>query len=529
MAFLSTGTGVGVIDTRSRQGTITLPLTSQIANRYIQFKDLYGAFGRSSLTVSTQGGEAFDDGTTSKVYTDPFTFLTLYAASTTRWAQMGGTQTIQQTVSSLVVSSLTIGSGFGWLQLPPVQTVAVSTNAVITDSVTANSTTSFFISGQVLYVSSIIGPVLGAGNLTTANLTSTVAGLGTNGYVSTSQLVSTSFGLADHIEVQSTSRGLGTLGYLSSLQFQISSAALFTSSITASTITTSSLQVNSLTIGTGTGWVNLGPIQTVALSSIQTNTNALYANTSFFGTQSTATALQFFGLFSNYNNTVLAEVSTGAGTQELLLFKGSSTSDRVRVQTTGAFVVETGVSARLWPTINSNATPAFVINTSSNVGIQTASPGAALDVAGIGRFQTTSTQILNVSSINGNPYKSFVIDHPIDSQKYLVHACLEGPEVGVYYRGEGTIQQEKVTITLPEYVSVFAHAFTVQVTPIYESEEEAPRCLMVTRVWNGSFTVKGAPGSFYWHVYGKRASLEAEPVKTSVSVLGQGPYKWILG
>ena len=181
MSFLSTATGVAVIDARTRSGTITLPLTSQIPNRYLQFKDLYGAFSRSSLTVSTQAGEAFDDGTTSKVYTDPFTFLNLYAASTTRWAVLGGTQTISQTISSLNVSSLTIGSGIGWIQMPPIQTVAVSTNTITTDVVIANSTTSMYISAQILYVSSIIGAAVsgggGTGDVTKANLASTTLGL----------------------------------------------------------------------------------------------------------------------------------------------------------------------------------------------------------------------------------------------------------------------------------------------------------------------------------------------------------------
>ena len=30
------------------------------------------------------------------------------------------------------------------------------------------------------------------------------------------------------------------------------------------------------------------------------------------------------------------------------------------------------------------------------------------------------------------PSKSFIIDHPTDPSKYLVHVCLEGPEAGVY-------------------------------------------------------------------------------------------------
>ncbi len=247
------------------------------------------------------------------------------------------------------------------------------------------STTNFI--GQAI---SSFSTANGPGGLTTANLVSTIQGLGSSQYISSTQLIS-------------TTRGLGSSGYISSIPAFLTASAILTSSLLASTITTSSLQVNSLTIGTGTGWVNLGPIQTVAISSIQDNTNALYANTSFFGTTSTATALQFYGLFGNYNNTALAELSTGAGTQEFLIFKGSSTSDRVRVQTTGTFAIETGVSARLYNTTNvgSNVTPAFVINTSSNVGIQTASPGAALDVAGVSRAITLSSQQLFFSSVNG--------------------------------------------------------------------------------------------------------------------------------
>ena len=184
-------------------------------------------------------------------------------------------------------------------------------------------------------------------------------------------------------------------------------SSLFTLQLNVSTTATiSSLIVNSLQLGDGNGWVNAGPIQAVALSTIQLNTNDAYTNNLFVGIQSTASELQFFGLQGNYNNTVLAEISTGAGTQELLLFKGSSASDRVRVQTTGAFVIETGVSARLFSTntipTQSNVTPAFIVTINSNVGIQTATPGAALDVAGTARAITLSSQQLFVSSVNNS-------------------------------------------------------------------------------------------------------------------------------
>jgi hypothetical protein len=85
------------------------------------------------------------------------------------------------------------------------------------------------------------------------------------------------------------------------------------------------------------------------------------------------------------------------------MFRGSNASDRIRVQTTGNFVVETGVSARLWPIAPSNVTPAFIINTSSNVGIQTAAPLFPLDVAGVIRGTAISTVQIQTSSIVGFP------------------------------------------------------------------------------------------------------------------------------
>lgn len=36
--------------------------------------------------------------------------------------------------------------------------------------------------------------------------------------------------------------------------------------------------------------------------------------------------------------------------------------------------------------------------------------------------------------------KTFVIDHPIVPQSYLVHTCLYGSEAGVYYRGNQAIE-----------------------------------------------------------------------------------------
>ena len=128
------------------------------------------------------------------------------------------------------------------------------------------------------------------------------------------------------------------------------------------------------------------------------------------------------------------------------------------------------------------------------------------------------------SSATTTQGKTFVIDHPTKSDKYLVHACLEGPEGGVYYRGESFIPcgLDTAVITLPNYVDSIATKFTINVSPIGE-----PRPLGVSRVKNGKFCVYGKPGEFFWTVYAKRCSIEVEPFKKDVSIHGEGPYRWI--
>jgi hypothetical protein len=123
--------------------------------------------------------------------------------------------------------------------------------------------------------------------------------------------------------------------------------------------------------------------------------------------------------------------------------------------------------------------------------------------------------------------KTFVIDHPTDPNRYLVHACLEGPEAGVYYRGEAELVGDEIRIELPAYVSSIAHNFTVQLTQIRERKEEPFARLSSGRVVDGAFTVSGDPCTFAWHVHGTRQLVETEPAREDVAVFGDGPYKYI--
>jgi hypothetical protein len=178
----------------------------------------------------------------------------------------------------------------------------------------------------------------------------------------------------------------------------------------------SSLTVDSLQIGSNAAYISLGDaiatsistivvrtgvLNTTTINAISTLTSTLFTNSTLLGYSSLQTAVQFYGLTGNYTNTVLAEQSTGTGIQEFIVFRGSSASDRIRMQTTGNIVFEPGVTSRMWPNTPSNVTPALIINTASNIGIQTATPAFPLDVAGTVRAQVISTLGLNISSING--------------------------------------------------------------------------------------------------------------------------------
>jgi hypothetical protein len=138
-------------------------------------------------------------------------------------------------------------------------------------------------------------------------------------------------------------------------------------------------------------------------------------------------------------------------------------------------------------------------------------------------YDTTNKEIVYSESA-----KTFVIDHPTNKDKLLVHACLEGPEAGVYYRGESEItNDESIEIELPNYVDKICTDLTIQLTLIYNGDK-SNTTLYTSPVKDNKFTVYASKNvKFYWLVHGKRSSITVEPLRENVDVKGNGPYKWI--
>ncbi|HKQ74568.1 MAG TPA: LamG domain-containing protein, partial [Blastocatellia bacterium] len=101
--------------------------------------------------------------------------------------------------------------------------------------------------------------------------------------------------------------------------------------------------------------------------------------------------------------------------------------------------------------------------------------------------------------------KNFLIPHPIKPGYNLVHSCIEGPEVGVYYRGEAQLRKGETLIRLPEYFEALTRkeGRTVQLT----AKGKEPFRLSYEEIKDGQFKVYGTKsnGEFSWEVKAVRA------------------------
>lgn len=112
------------------------------------------------------------------------------------------------------------------------------------------------------------------------------------------------------------------------------------------------------------------------------------------------------------------------------------------------------------------------------------------------------------------PNKWFSIPHPQDPSRTLNHGCLEGPENGVYYRGEAQLSGGEATIALPAYFESLTRreGRTVLLT----AKGRKPFLLSYEDVRDGRFTVYGTEpdGTFSWEVRAVRSDvdpLDVEP------------------
>jgi len=118
--------------------------------------------------------------------------------------------------------------------------------------------------------------------------------------------------------------------------------------------------------------------------------------------------------------------------------------------------------------------------------------------------------------------KLFDIKHPSKENHRLAHASIEGPEIGVYYRGR--LKGSK-KITLPEYWKDLVHkdSITVDITPIGHDQN-----IFVKEFDNEKIIIEvnSLHIDCFYHVYGERKDVDKLKVEyKGDTILEQGKPK----
>lgn len=146
-----------------------------------------------------------------------------------------------------------------------------------------------------------------------------------------------------------------------------------------------------------------------------------------------------------------------------------------------------------------------------------------------------SSKAIQVWNSSTGVFKTFVVDHPLDQKRYMVHATLEGPEGAVFYRGTAQLKGGRAEVSLPKYFEEFTRKSgrTVILTNVDGFDQLAVKTVKGEKIHQGTFVVySNQPDStqqFDWEVKAIRADgppLEVEPEKEKMQVGGFGPYRF---
>lgn len=128
----------------------------------------------------------------------------------------------------------------------------------------------------------------------------------------------------------------------------------------------------------------------------------------------------------------------------------------------------------------------------------------------IGKLEVTNGDMIH----SGTGTKSFRIDHPLDPEnKFLLHACVESPEMKNIYDGSGTADASgELTVQLPSYFEALNSDYRYQLTAI---GKPAPGLHIKQEITKGQFVIAGAAAGqkICWQVTGTRSdpSAKAKP------------------
>ncbi len=131
--------------------------------------------------------------------------------------------------------------------------------------------------------------------------------------------------------------------------------------------------------------------------------------------------------------------------------------------------------------------------------------------AGIGTTSPNSTLQVNGNIVGTT--KNFQIPHPLGTKNWLIHSTIEGPEIAVYYRGEGQLVNGTAIVVLPAYFEKLTRKEnrTVILTNIDGFDRISIKSQNSKQVVNGTFVVysdnTASSQEFFWEVKAVRADV----------------------
>ena len=155
--------------------------------------------------------------------------------------------------------------------------------------------------------------------------------------------------------------------------------------------------------------------------------------------------------------------------------------------------------------INQDITAVVNITATGNISAVSGTFGT-LNVTGSLDGTPTGTLLARIAVADGLPVKPFDIPHPSKGDGHrLRYVCLEGPEVGVYFRGRLT---NKTEIELPLYWKDLIHinSISVQLQPIGFHQDIIVKRVDEKKIYlqpNGGISI-----DCYYHVYAERKDVE---------------------
>jgi len=283
-----------------------------------------------------------------------------------------------------------------------------------------------------------------------------------------------------------------------------------------------------------TDFSNLGGSGLLPLANGGTNANLTASAGSIVYSTSSAMALSGVGtsgqllLSGGTGSPTWSSVSTvlsttaylqGGNSFSALATLGTNDNNSLSIKTNGNIVATftTSGSLGIGTTTSPSSQVTVVTNSTSNIGIYV--DAMSEQTANLQEWAVNGVVMASIDSVGHlrATAKSFDIKHPIKPNTRLLHGSFEGPEYGIYYRGEveGYLSNGIIQVNLPDYWAKLvgknysAHIDAIGDYDLYKySQDEMGFLVKIKSKWWNRWFIRNKKVKFDFIVIGARLDID---------------------